>query len=127
VQINPPVSLDVLDPPILEQTQFGDDAKQWLSNIVDIINASFQTLNQALANILAVGQTNVGGSGSGPITVTIAGLQTTNYVAVTLVSSTNPVTIMAVTSGSGSFNVTFSADPGASAIIVYQAYTTQPQ
>jgi hypothetical protein len=122
-----PINLDVLDPPILEQTEFGPDAKRWLSNIVDIINASFATLNQAFANIFSIGQVDVGGGGIGPITVTVAGLLSTNFVSVRLVSSTNPVTIASVVVGAGSFTVTFSADPGASAIIVYQAFTTQPQ
>jgi hypothetical protein len=122
-----PINLDVLDPPDLEQTQFGPDAKRWLTNIVDIINASFITLNQAFANILSVGQVNVGGAGPGPLTVTVAGLMSGNFVSVRLISSTNPVKIANVTPGAGSFTVTFSADPGASAIIVYQAFTVQPQ
>jgi hypothetical protein len=59
--------------------------------------------------------------------VTVAGLYSTNFVNVTLISSSNPVTIINVTPGNGSFTVTFNADPGASAIIVYQAFTAQPQ
>ncbi len=122
-----PINLDVLDPPILEQTKWGPDANRWLSNIVDIINASFNTINQAFANLLAIGQIDIGGSGAGPITVTVTGLMATNFVNVRLISSSNPVTILSVVPGSGSFAITFSGDPGASAIIVYQAFTTQPQ
>lgn len=122
-----PINLDVLDPPVLDQTQFGPDMDRWITNIVDIINASFSTLNQAFSTLLAVGQTNVGSSGIGPISVTVTGLMSNNYVSVTLVSSSNPTTISSVVAGSGSFSITFSADPGASAIIVYQAFVTQPQ
>lgn len=122
-----PINLNVLDPPILEQTQFGPDMNRWISDIVDIINASFTTLNQAFSSILAVGQIDVGGSGAGPLSVTVSGLMSTNYVSVALVSSSNPVTIASVVPGNGSFSITFSADPGASAIIVYQAFVTQPQ
>lgn len=121
------INLDSLDPPDVQQTQFGPDMKRWLSNIVDIINASFNTLNNAFNNIIAVGQADVGGSGAGPISVTVTGLTSSNIVNVTLISSTNPVTILSVVSGSGSFAITFSADPGASAIIAYQAYTQSPQ
>ena len=122
-----PINLEMLDPPILEQTQFGPDMDRWITNIVDIINASFMTLNQALAGLIGVGQSDIGGSGAGPISVTVTGLMSTNYVAVTLVSSTNPVTILSVVAGSGSFDITFNADPGASAIIAWQAFVSMPQ
>lgn len=122
-----PISLNVVDTPILQETNFGPNAQQWLTSLVDIINASFITLNQAFATLLAVGQTNIGGGGAGPITVPVTGLMATNYVSVTLVSSSNTVTIASVVAGAGSFDITFSGDPGASAIIVYQAFTSQPQ
>jgi hypothetical protein len=122
-----PINLNMLDPVDLSQVDWGPDAKRWLTDVVDIINASFTTLNQAFANLLAVGQVNVGGGGAGPLTVTVTDLLSTNFVSVQLVSSSNPVTIASVVAGAGSFAITFSADPGASAIIVYQAFTTQPQ
>lgn len=122
-----PINLNAVDTPMLEEVNFGPNAAKWLTDLVDIINGSFTTLNQAFANLLAVGQTDVGGSGAGPISVTVAGLTASNFVNVTLVSSTNPVTISSVVPGAGSFNITFSGDPGASAIIVYQAFTVQPQ
>jgi len=122
-----PINLDVLDAPILEQTHFGDNMKNWLSNIVDIINASFTTINNAFANIIAIGQTDIGGGGVGPIVVPVLGLQANNFVNVVLVSSSNPTTISNIVVNAGSFSVTFSSDPGASAIIVYQAFTSIPQ
>ena len=121
------ISLSTVDTPIEEQTQFGPDMKRWLSTTVDIINTNFTILNQAITQLFAIGQANVGGGGAGPLTVTVAGLNSSDFVNVTLVSSTNPVTIINVTPGNGSFTVTFSGDPGASAIIVYQAFTAQPQ
>lgn len=125
-QINP-INLDVLDPPEVEQTQFGDDMKRWLSNIVDIINASFMTLNNYVESIIALQTIDVGGGGAGPITVTVLGLSSSGFVSVNLISTTNPgITIANVTPGNGNFTITFSADPGASAIISYQAFTTQP-
>lgn len=132
--INLATNLDVLDPPVLEQTKWGPDANRWLSNIVDIINASLSTINgnfniinQSFANLLAVGQIDVGGGGVGPINVPVTDLLSTNVVSVKLISSSNDVTISTVLVENGDFKITFSADPGASAIIVYQAYTAQPQ
>lgn len=122
-----PINLEVLDSPVLEETDFGPNMDRWLSNIVDIINANFSSLNNAFNTIIAVGQIDVGGSGAGPIAVAVPGLQVGNYVNVTLISSSNPVTISDVTVVLNGFNITFSGDPGASAIITYQAFTVKPQ
>jgi hypothetical protein len=127
VLINSPVQLDVLDPPDVDQTEFGPDMKRWLSNVVDIINASFMSLNNALGGLIAVAGVNIGGGGAGPISVTVTGLTASGLVNVNLISSSNPVTIVNVTPGLNSFTITFSADPGASAIIVYQAFIQNPQ
>jgi hypothetical protein len=121
-----PINLEVLDTPIVEETQFSPDMKRWLSNIVDIVNASFTSIENMIGFLIAVGQTDIGGGGAGPISVTVTGLQANNFVNVTLVSSSNSVTISSVSVSTGSFAVTFSADPGASAIIAYQAFTQQP-
>lgn len=116
-------SFDVLDPPIVEQTKFEPDMKRWLSNIVDVINANFNLLK----NMIAVAGVDVGGGGAGPISVTVTGLTSSGSVNVNLISTTNPgVTISTVTPTTNAFNITFSADPGASAIIVYQAFTQSP-
>lgn len=121
------INLNIIDTPMLEQTNFGPDMKRWLADLADFINTNFAILNQAVTQLLAVGQVDVGGGGAGPLTVPVTDLLSTNFVNVTLISSSNPVTIITVTPGNGSFDVTFSADPGASAIIVYQAFTAQPQ
>ena len=121
------LNIEVLDTPDVQQTQFGPDMKRWLTNVVDIINASFRTFAQAFQYFFAAGTTNIGGSGAGPINVTVVGLTANGYVTATLLSSTNPVTIFSIVPGAGSFAITFSGDPGASAIIVYQAFVQQPQ
>lgn len=122
-----PIDLQAVDTPMLDETNWGPNASQWLTTLVDIINAAFSQLNSAFAGLLAVGQIDVGGSGAGPITVVVTGLMASNFVNVSLVSSTNDVTISSVVVGAGSFDITFSGDPGPSAIIVYQAFVSQPQ
>jgi len=121
------INLNIVDTPIEEQTNFGPDMKRWLTTTTDIINTNFLILNQAITQLVAVGQTDVGGAGAGPLTVTVPGMLSTNFVNVTLISSSNPVTITNVTPGNGSFTVTFSGDPGASAVINYQVFTVQPE
>jgi len=77
---------------------------------------------QLNTNIRAQKSGNIGGSGAGPISVSVAGLTSSSVVVASIVSSSNPVSIIAVTTGSGAFDITFSADPGASAIISYVAF-----
>lgn len=122
-----PVTLDQLDPPILEQTQFGDDMKRWLGNIVDILNADLQILSNALQFLIQANGVDIGGGGAGPISVPVVGLTSSGFVTVTLISTQLPdVTIASVTPTTNAFNITFSSNPGTSAIIVYQAYTEEP-
>ncbi len=122
-----PISLNKVDTPVLEQTQFGPDMNRWLTNLVDVVNNAFTMLTTAFSALFAVGQADIGGGGAGPISVTVTGLVPSNYVGVTLFSSTNNAKIKTVTSGTGSFDVTFDKDPGASAIIAWQAFVVQPQ
>lgn len=121
------ITLNVLDAVDLEQTNFGPDMKKWLANSVDNLNSTIQTLINIFEFMIAVQTIDVGGSGAGPLTVSVLGLTSNGYVEVTLLSSTNPVTIIDVTPGAGQFTVTFSGDPGASAIISYIAFSQNPQ
>ncbi len=119
------ISLPNLDPAV------GTDALNksfviWLSDIVDILNQDIDTIENALANMITSAGVDVGGSGAGPISVTVTGLTANGYVIASLISSSNPVTILSVVPTTNAFNITFSADPGASAIIKYTAYTAQP-
>jgi len=122
-----PVSLNAIDTPDLEQTQFGPDMQRWLANTTDSINESLRIISEAFSNLITANGTDVGGAGAGPITVTVTGLTPSGFVNANLISSSNPVTILSVVPGTNGFDITFSADPGASAIIVYQAFTAQPQ
>lgn len=99
----------------------------WLSDIVDILNQDIDTIENLFNNFLITAQSvDIGGGGAGPIAVSVPGLTTSGVVNVTLLSSSNPVTITNVIISANQFTVTFSADPGASAIIKYVAYTAQP-
>lgn len=120
------INLEVVDTPIIEQTNFGPDMQRWLPNLVDIINASFTILANSINNLITAQGIDVGGSGAGPINVSVVGLTSTGDVNARLVSSSNPVTISSVVPALNGFNITFSANPGASAIIFYQAFSAQP-
>lgn len=120
------IRLEPLDTPDVDQVQAGPEFKRWLSNIVDILNSGFEDIQNSINFFITSAGIDVGGSGAGPINVPVIGLTPNGYVTATLVSSTNPVTIQIITPLLDSFDITFSADPGASAIIVYQAYTSQP-
>ena len=112
------INIQPIDQPDVEQTQFGDDMKRWLANITDVLNSNFTALSQALA----ITSKDIGGSGAGPLTVTVPGLIPSGTVTVNLLSSSNQVSVTSVVVGTNQFTVTFSADPGASAIIQYAAY-----
>ena len=120
------VKLEVLDTPDVEQVNAGPDFKRWLTNTVDIINASFSAINSVIGNQITSAVVDIGGLGAGPVPVSLPGLTPTNFVIVNLISSTNVVNIISVNVMTDLFSVTFSGDPGASAIIVYQAFTNTP-
>jgi len=118
------LDLNLLDAPDVEQTQFGPDMKRWLANTVDIINAWLQ----AFADLIEAKGVDIGGGGAGPISVPVIGLTADGFVNARIISTTNSgVTISDVTPGLNAFSITFSADPGASAIIVYQAFSAPVQ
>jgi hypothetical protein len=118
------LNLNLLDAIDVEQTQFGPDMKRWLTNMVDIANEQFLAFDNLIANL----GVDVGGGGAGPISVPVIGLTANDFVNVRLISTSNAgVTVLTVTPGLNAFDITFSADPGGSAIIVYQAISAQPQ
>ncbi len=118
------LELNLLDTVDVEQTQFGPDMKRWLTNAVDIINEQLM----ALDNMIQTQGVEIGGGGAGPISVPVIGLTVNDYVNARIISTSNPdITITTVTPGLNAFDITFSGDPGASAIIVYQAISAQPQ
>lgn len=122
--------LQVIDSPDVEQTGFDSNMKRWLANLVDVLNANFLIMNSvtnAFNNLIATGGINAGGGFPAPFNVPVVGLTPSGFVTATLISSTLPSTIASVTALTNSFNITFSTDPGASAILVYQAFIKKPE
>lgn len=72
---------------------------------------------QNKTNIKIATTANVGGGGAGPITVALTGLTTSGVVVATVASSSNPVSVLDAIAGTNSFQITFSADPGASCFV----------
>ena len=77
---------------------------------------------QLNTNIKAGHTIDIGGGGAGPITVNLTGVTTASVIVGTIISSSNAVEIEKIAPGTGTFAVTFSADPGASAIVSYVAF-----
>jgi hypothetical protein len=77
---------------------------------------------QLKANIIAQQSANIGGGGAGPIDITVAGATSSSVAVATVLSSSNAVSVLKVLPGSGKISVTFSGDPGASAIINYVVF-----
>jgi hypothetical protein len=69
---------------------------------------------QLSTNIQAGATNDIGGQGAGPITVTQSGITANSAIVGTIRSSSNPVSIVSILPGSGSFAITFSGDPGVS-------------
>lgn len=119
------ISLEVVDTPILEQTKFEPDMQRWLSNLVDILNASFTSISNYTTNLItASGYTIPGGATS--FNVPVTGLTASGYVNVNTISQTvSSAKITSVTAGLNQFTIVYDIDPGVS-VIVYQAFITQP-
>lgn len=77
---------------------------------------------QNKTNIKAATTGNIGGAGAGPISVVVAGLTAASAVVATVESSSNPVSVIACTATGTGFDITFSADPGASCLVNYVAF-----
>lgn len=101
-----------VDPAPLYDTDFNEEFENWLSTLVDEINSNFEAIKWEVSD-------DIGGGGAGPIDVEVAGMTADSVVIASMVSSSNPASIIAVTPTTDKFTVTFSADPGASAIISY--------
>ena len=135
-QIDIVINTNVVDSPILEQTQFGDDMKNWLTNFVDIFNSEInslekvvQTINNLFNYMIAVGTVNAAVNLTPfMFTVPVLGLTPSSFLIVNLLSISNPgVTIVSVVKGINQFVITFSNATGASAIISYVAFRKNPQ
>lgn len=88
-----------------------------------VVDAGIATADvQLSANIIAATTGNIGGAGAGPITVPVVGLTAASVVVATLESSSNAVQVQTCTAGVDGFDVVFSGDPGASALLNYVAF-----
>lgn len=113
-----PINLPRLDPPI-DYNDINPQIVRWWSDIVDLVNQAFTQIEGFENNIVAAQSSNIGGGGAGPIIVSVPGLTSSSIVTANIISSSNPVTIISIVPGTNQFSITFSADPGASAIISY--------
>lgn len=77
---------------------------------------------QLSANIKAATTANIGGAGAGPIAVSVTGMTAASVVVASVETSSNPCSVIAANAGSGSFNLTVSADPGATLTVNYVAF-----
>lgn len=74
---------------------------------------------QLHTNIIAAQTANIGGAGAGPLNVVNASVTAASVIVASIISSSNPVSLIAVAPGAGSFNITTSADPGANLFVSY--------
>ncbi len=77
---------------------------------------------QLSANIKAAQTADIGGGGAGPINIVVAGLTAASVVTATILSSTNTVAVAKCAPGAGSFDITFTGDPGAACVVNYVAF-----
>ena len=86
---------------------------------VSISNGNTSLVPYVPANFVIAQSANIGGAGAGPIVVSVPGASSTSVAVANIVSSSNAVQIQKVLPGTNQISVTFSGDPGASAIISY--------
>ncbi len=87
------------------------------------VDSGVATTNVQLKTQVKAAQTaDIGGGGAGPINVLVAGLTSASVVVASIVSSSNTVAVAKVAPGAGSFDITFTADPGAACVVSYVAY-----
>lgn len=77
---------------------------------------------QLKSQVVAQQSADIGGAGAGPIDIAVVGATAASVAVATVLSSSNAVSILNVVPGSAKISVTFSGDPGASAIINYVVY-----
>lgn len=87
------------------------------------VDSGIATANvQLKTQVKAATTANIGGAGAGPITVSVTGLTSSSVVVATIASSSNTAAVAKAVAGTNSFNVTFTADPGATCTLNYVAY-----
>ncbi|MCF1193250.1 hypothetical protein LRR18_16795, partial [Mangrovimonas sp. AS39] len=87
------------------------------------VDSGVATSNVQLKTQVKAAQTaDIGGGGAGPINVVVAGVTAASVIVASIVSSSNTVAVAKVAPGAGSFDITFTADPGAACVVSYVAY-----
>lgn len=77
---------------------------------------------QLKSQVVAQQSADIGGAGAGPIDIAVTGATAASVAVATVLSSSNAVSILKVVPGAAKISVTFSADPGAAAVINYIVY-----
>ena len=86
-------------------------------------DAGFLATDVQLKTQVKAAQTaDIGGGGAGPINVVVADLTGASVVVASILSSSNTVAVAKVDPGAGSFDITFTGDPGAACVVNYVAY-----
>ena len=115
------IFLTKADPAPLSSEKFSEEFNSWLSVLVDTLNETLTSIQNFLNNMKISSTSNIGGSGAGPISVSVTGLVVGSPIVATIASSSNPVWVISCIATSTGFDVTFSGDPGASCILNYVA------
>ena len=104
------------------EKKLESDVWMWITNLPDIINGAFTQMENSINNMIASQSVDIGGAGAGPLAVSVLGLTADSIVEAVLISSSNAVSVVSVLPIIDGFNITFSGDPGASAIVGYTAF-----
>lgn len=88
-----------------------------------IADSAIATTNvQLKTDVKAATTANIGGAGAGPISVAVSGLTTSSIVVANIATSSNAVSVIKCIATNTGFDITFSADPGATCTVNYVAY-----
>jgi hypothetical protein len=108
---------------ILAAANAGGAFNTTISTAGVTVDSGVATTNvQLMTQVKAATTANIGGAGAGPITVTVAGVNSASVIVASIATSSNTVAVGKVTPGRGDFSVTFTADPGATCTLSYIAY-----
>lgn len=77
---------------------------------------------QESANIKSATTANIGGAGAGPISVVVSGLTAASIVVASVETSSNTVSVAKCDATATGFDITFTADPGATCTVNYIAF-----
>lgn len=114
-----PIVASVLNSGTITQSNiatFQDSEGTIADSGISIFDIQLSSAIQAFATV------DIGGQGAGPITVSQAGLTGNSIIVGTIRNSSNPASIETIIAGIDSFDITFSADPGAACRVYIVAF-----